>query len=67
MDINKVFYPNEECIKYVKEAVLEIEIVAKYTTRKFQNISFYQKHGFYLTNEKIFEEGTTEYLIKLKR
>ncbi len=33
MDINKVFYPNEECIKYVKEAVLEIEIVAKYTTR----------------------------------
>ena len=33
MDINKVFYPNEECIKYVKEAVLEIEIVAKYPTR----------------------------------
>ena len=33
MDINKIFYPNEECLKYVKEAVLEIEIVAKYPTR----------------------------------
>ncbi|MCI9093097.1 MAG: GNAT family N-acetyltransferase [Coprobacillus sp.] len=35
--------------------------------KNIRAISFYQKHGFYLTNEKIFEEGTTEYLIKLKR
>lgn len=36
MDINKVFYPNEECIKYVKEAVLEIEIVAKISNQDFE-------------------------------
>ena len=35
--------------------------------KNIRAISFYQKHGFYLTNEKIFEEGTTEYLVKLKR
>ena len=29
-------------------------------------ISFYEKHGFYKTDEKILEEGTTEYLVKLK-
>jgi ribosomal protein S18 acetylase RimI-like enzyme len=35
--------------------------------KNIRAISFYQKHGFHLTNEKIFEEGTTEYLVKLKR
>lgn len=30
-------------------------------------ISFYQKHGFQLTNEKKFEEDTTEYLVHLIR
>lgn len=30
-------------------------------------LSFYQKHGFMLTGEKKFEEGTTEYLVQLKR
>ena len=30
-------------------------------------ISFYQRHGFYLTGEKKLEEGTTEYLVKLER
>ena len=28
-------------------------------------ITFYQRHGFQLTDEKKFEEGTTEYLVKL--
>ena len=28
-------------------------------------IWFYEKHGFCLTNEKVFEEGTTEYLVKM--
>lgn len=35
--------------------------------KNIRAISFYQKHGFHLTNEKIFEEGTIEYLVKLKR
>ena len=30
-------------------------------------ISFYQRHGFHLTGKKKFEEGTTEYIVKLKR
>lgn len=30
-------------------------------------ISFYKKHGFELTNEKKFEEDTTEYLVRLIR
>lgn len=30
-------------------------------------ISFYTRHGFHLTGVKKFEEGTTEYLVKLER
>lgn len=30
-------------------------------------ISFYQRHGFHLTDQKKFEEDTTEYLVKLER
>lgn len=29
-------------------------------------IRFYERHGFRLTGEKIFEEGTTEYLVRMK-
>lgn len=30
-------------------------------------IRFYQKHGFMITAEKRYEEGTTEYIVKMKR
>lgn len=30
-------------------------------------IVFYQRHGFQLTGQKEFEEGTTEYIVKLTR
>jgi len=30
-------------------------------------IAFYERHGFCLTDEKVFEEDTTEYLVKMKR
>lgn len=30
-------------------------------------ISFYQRHGFYLTGQKKLEEGTTEYVVELRR
>lgn len=33
--------------------------------RNTRAITFYQRHGFQLTDEKKFEEGTTEYLVKL--
>lgn len=35
--------------------------------KNMRAISFYQRHGFQLTGEKKFEEGTTEYIIKLQR
>lgn len=30
-------------------------------------IRFYERYGFHITNEKKFEEETTEYLVKLER
>ncbi len=30
-------------------------------------IAFYERNGFCLTDERKFEEGTTEYLVKMKR
>ena len=30
-------------------------------------IRFYERHGFHVTEEKKLEEGTTEYLVRLKR
>lgn len=30
-------------------------------------IAFYNRHGFYGTGKRQFEDGTTEYLIELKR
>lgn len=30
-------------------------------------IRFYQRHGFHLTDQKILEEDTTEYLVKMER
>ena len=30
-------------------------------------IEFYQRHGFSLTEERNLEEGTTEYIVKMKR
>jgi len=30
-------------------------------------IHFYERHGFHMTADKKFEEGTTEYLVYLKR
>lgn len=32
-----------------------------------RTVSFYSRHGFLPTGQKQFEEGTTEYLIELKR
>lgn len=32
-----------------------------------RGIRFYVRHGFRVTGEKIFEEGTTEYLVRLRR
>lgn len=35
--------------------------------KNVRGLSFYRRHGFLPTGERIFEEGTTEYLVKLAR
>lgn len=35
--------------------------------KNIRAIAFYKRHGFRLTGQKKFEEGTTEYIVKLTR
>ena len=35
--------------------------------KNLRALSFYQRHGFHMTGNKKAEEGTTEYLIELRR
>lgn len=35
--------------------------------KNVEAIRFYKRHGFRVTSEKILEEGTTEYLVRLER
>ncbi len=35
--------------------------------KNIKAIRFYQKHGFVITEEKQYERGTTEYIVKMKR
>ena len=35
--------------------------------KNVRGIRFYERHGFHVTNEKIFEEGTMEYLVRFRR
>ncbi len=34
--------------------------------KNFRAIKFYTKHGFKLTDERKYEDGTIEYLVKMK-
>ena len=35
--------------------------------KNIKAIRFYQRHGFVITEEKQYEEGTTEYIVKMQR
>jgi len=35
--------------------------------KNMKAIAFYQRHGFQVTDDKMLEEGTTEYLVRLER
>ena len=35
--------------------------------KNIKAIRFYQKHGFVITEEKRYERGTIEYIVKMKR
>lgn len=53
-----------QLLSYAKEkhSVNSLWVLEKNT----RAIKFYEKHGFCTTEEKIFEEGTVEYLIRMK-
>ena len=53
-----------ELLEYAKEVH---GVNSLWTLEKnIRAIKFYERHGFSLTDEKIFEEGTSEYLIRMK-
>lgn len=35
--------------------------------KNIRAIKFYIRHGFHVTDDRVFEEGTTEYLVRLER
>ena len=35
--------------------------------KNLKALRFYQRHGFTVTEEKIYQEGTTEFIVKLRR
>ena len=49
-------------------AIQEFDVRYLFVLEKNEKaIRFYQRHGFSLTDERELEEGTTEYIIKMKR
>ena len=40
---------------------------AVFLEKNIKAIRFYQRHGFVITEEKQYEEGTTEYIVKMQR
>ena len=62
------FFQNEgiggELIEF---AIQEFQVDHVWALEKnIRAISFYQKHGFYMTGQKTFEEGTAECLVELE-
>ena len=54
-----------ELLEYaIKEHGVEALWALEKNTRA---VRFYEKHGFTVADEKIYEEGTTEYLVRMKR
>lgn len=54
--------------KLVKFAVEQMNCDFLWVLEKNRKaIRFYQRHGFAITEEKQYEEGTTEYIVKMKR
>ena len=54
--------------KLLEHAVSELGATYLWALEKnTRAIAFYKRHGFRVTDEKMFEEDTTEYLVKLTR
>ena len=54
--------------KLLEHAVSELGVTYLWALEKnTRAIAFYKRHGFMVTDEKMLEEDTTEYLVKLTR
>ena len=54
--------------KLIKYAIEQLDCDFLWVLEKnIKAIRFYQRHGFVITEEKQYEEGTTEYIVKMKR
>lgn len=54
--------------KLLEYAIAELDVQFLWALeRNGKAIAFYQRHGFRVTADKRFEEGTTEYLVRLER
>jgi len=64
-----VFFQNEGIGgKLLEFAVQRFGVRKLYVLEKnARAIRFYQRHGFSTTQERLLEEGTTEYIIKMER
>ena len=51
----------------IEFAIQEFQVDHVWALEKnIRAISFYQKHGFYMTGQKKFEEGTAECIVELE-
>ena len=54
--------------KLMEFAIRTFDVSYLFVLEKNSNaIRFYQRHGFSLTQERLLEEGTTEYIVKMER
>ena len=54
--------------KLIKYAIEQLDCDFLWVLEKnIKAIRFYQRHGFVITEEKQYEEGTTEYIVKMQR
>lgn len=54
--------------KLIKYAIEQLDCDFLWVLEKnTKAIRFYQRHGFAITEEKQYEEGTTEYIVKMRR
>lgn len=66
--VEPVLQGNSIGAKLLKYAITEKDIRYLWALEKnVRAITFYERHGFHVTDDKKYEEDTTEYLVRLMR
>jgi ribosomal protein S18 acetylase RimI-like enzyme len=67
-DVDSFFENQGIGSKLIKHAIEQLGCDVLWVLEKnIKAIRFYQRHGFVITEEKQYEEGTTEYIVKMQR